>query len=232
MAMAMAALLAAAPPSAQPQSPYAPPPQNQLSLMASASVDATMDVLSVTFATTRDAADAAGVQAQLKQLLDAALSEARKAARPGQVEVQTGNFSLYPRYGQNGVITGWQGRAELVVEGRDIGAIAQLTARIQTLAIARVAYSLSREAREKIEADVSAQAIKRFRERAQTHAQQFGFGAYQIREVTVGTGGDAPPVPVMRARAAGASAAEAALPVEAGKTTVTATVSGSVQMLK
>ena len=47
--------------------------------------------------TTREGQDAATVQSQLKQALDAALAEARKAARPGQVEVQTGNFSLYPR---------------------------------------------------------------------------------------------------------------------------------------
>ena len=42
------------------------------------------------------------VQAQLKQALDAALAEAKKAARPGQVDVQTGNFSLFPRYTQQG----------------------------------------------------------------------------------------------------------------------------------
>ncbi len=89
------------------------------------------------------------MQSQLKQALDAALAEARKAARPGQVEVQTGNFSLYPRYaGQGQRINGWQGTAELVVEGRDMPAIGQLTGRITTMTIARVGYGLSRERRE------------------------------------------------------------------------------------
>lgn len=218
---------------AQPPVPPLPPLQNVLSLSASASAEATMDVLSATLATSRDGADAAVVQGQLKQALDAALAEARLAARPGQLEVQTGDFALYPRYGPKGAIEGWQGRAELRVEGRDSAAIAALAGRIQTLAIAQVAHRLSREAREKLEAEVSAQAIARFRERAQAHAQQFGFGSFQIREVQVATGRDGGPVPVMRARpAAAAAAAEEPLPVEAGKATVTATVSGSVQMLK
>jgi predicted secreted protein len=211
----------------------APVPQNLLTLSASASAEITMDLLSVTLSTTREAPDASTVQSQLKQALDAALAEARRVARPGQLDVQTGNFSLYPRYSAKGGITGWQGRAELLIEGRDTQAIAQLTGRIQTLTIGRVAYGLSREARERVESDVTAQAITRFRERALAHTQQFGFTAYTLREVQVGTQ-DAPvfaSAPPMRMRAA-AVAADEALPVEAGKATVTSTVSGSVQMSK
>ena len=120
-----------------------------------------------------------------------------------------------------------------MVEGRDTQAIAQLTGRIQTLSIARVGFSLSREAREKVEADVAAQAIAQFRVRAEAVARQFGFGGYTLREVTVSSnesrGG---PVPMMRAQASMAMAAEEPLPVEAGKATVTANVSGSVQLKK
>ncbi|HWK82198.1 MAG TPA: SIMPL domain-containing protein, partial [Caldimonas sp.] len=113
-----------------------PPPQGVLGLAASASVEVTKDLLSVTFSTTREGADANLVQAQLKQALDAALAEARKAARPGQIDVQTGNFSLYPRYAAKGGISGWQGSAELVVEGRDMAGIGQLSGHIATMTIA------------------------------------------------------------------------------------------------
>jgi predicted secreted protein len=126
------------------------------------------------------------VQSQLKQALDAALAEARKAARPGQLEVQTGNFSLYPRYAAKGGINGWQGSAELVVEGKDMPAIGQLTGRIGTMTIARVGYGLSRELREKVEGEVTAQAIARFRARAADYAKQFGYAGYLMREVSVG----------------------------------------------
>lgn len=209
------------------------PPLNVLSLSASASTEVTMDLLSVTLSTTREGPDAGTVQSQLKQALDAALAEARRVAKPGQLDVQTGNFSLYPRYAAKGGITGWQGRAELLLEGRDTQAIAQLTGRIQTLTIGRVGYGLSREARERVEAEVTAQAITRFRERALAHAQQFGFAGYTLREVQVGSQ-DAPmfaAAPQMRMKSA-AVASDEALPVEAGKATVTSTVSGSVQMTR
>lgn len=91
------------------------PPQGVVSLTSSASIEVIKDLLTVTLTTTRDGQDAAAVQSQLKQALDAALAEARKVVRPGQLDLQTGNFALYPRYSNKGGVSGWQGSAELVV---------------------------------------------------------------------------------------------------------------------
>lgn len=209
-----------------------PPPQNVISLSATATVDVPQDWLTVVFSTTREGADAGVVQGQLKQLLDAALNEARKAAKPGQVEVRTGGFSLQPRYASKGGIAAWQGSTELIVEGRDTQAIAQLTSRVPGLTISRVGFSLSREARQKVEGDVTAQAIEQFRTRAMTVSRQFGFTGYTVREVNVGTDSPGGQMPMMRMQATRAMADEVALPTEAGKASVNATVSGSVQMLK
>lgn len=216
-----------------------PVPAGVLNLTTTATVEVTKDVLNVVFSTTREGSDAQAVQSGLKQALDAALAEARKVAKPGQVEVQTGNFSLYPRYAQPGpkggqpVISGWQGSAELIVRGKDAAAIAQLTGRVQTMTIARVGYTLSREAREKVEADAVAQAIARWRAKAQQMSQQFGYAGYTVREVNVSTnepGGG--PVPVMAMARAKAMDAAESLPTEAGKGEVTATVSGAAQMTR
>jgi predicted secreted protein len=207
------------------------PPSGVVNITSSATADVTKDLLSVTFSTTRDGADANVVQSSLKQALDAALVEARRAARPTQLEVHTGNFSLYPRYANKGMPAGWQGSAEMIVEGRDMAAISQLAGRISTLTIARVAYGLSRELREQSEGDVAAQAIARYRAKAADYAKQFGYAGYTIREISV-IASDAPPnrpVPMMRAAVASAPADEA-LPAEAGKASVAVTVSGSVQM--
>ena len=208
-----------------------PPPQGVLSLTASASVEVTKDVLSVTFSTTKDGPDANAVQAQLKQALDAALAEAKKAARPGQVEVQTGAFSLFPRYTNKGGINGWQGTAEIVVDGRDMAAIGQLSGRITTMTVARVSYRLSREATQKVEGEVVAEAIGRYRAKAAEYAKQFGYAGYSIREVNVTTTEPGQgPTPMYRAQAAAMSSPAEALSVEPGKAQVNANVSGSVQM--
>jgi predicted secreted protein len=211
-------------------------PQNVVSLSAEASREVLQDRLSITLSVSREGTEAAAVQTQLRQALDSALAEARKAQRPnGVLDVRTGAFSLSPRYtakptaGNN--ISGWQGRAELVIEGSDIAAISQLAGRLSMLTVARVAFGLSREAREKTEADVAAQAIGHFKARAEAYAKHFGFGGYSLREVAV-NGGEmgGSPQPVFRAQSMSAKSGEESQPVEAGKTTVSVTVAGSIQL--
>ena len=193
-----------------------------------------MDMLAITFSSTREGVDAGAVQSQLKQALDAALSEARKVARPGQLDVRTGQFSLYPRYASKGQISGWQGSVQLLVEGQDMPGISQLAGRISTLSIAQVQHGLSRERREQAEAETTAVAIARFRDRATAHARLFGFTGYTLREVHVtaeGLSGVQPPMAKLM-RLAASPPPEEALPVETGKTTVSATVNGSVVMIR
>jgi predicted secreted protein len=212
-----------------------PPPDGVLGISASASVEVQKDVLAITFTATREGIDANTVQAELKQALDVALAEAKKAARPGQLDVHTGNFSLTPRYAPptssgRSTISGWQGTAELVVDGRDTAAIAQLAGRITTMTISRVGYRLSREASQRVEADVVAEAIAAFRAKAASYARLFGYGGYGVREVTVTTSEPQPGPQSMMLMKAAPAAAAAALPVEAGKEVVTANVNGTIQM--
>jgi predicted secreted protein len=207
------------------------PPQNVAQLSASGSVEAPQDLLLVSLTTTREAADAATVQTQLKTALDAAMTEARKAVLPGQMDMRTGAFSLYPRYGRDGKITTWQGSAELVLEGRDFARISATSGKIQTLTVNQATFSLSREQRARLEGEAQAVAIERFKAKASEIARGFGFTGYTLREITV-TANDQGyvPRPRMMAMEAKASASDAPLPVEAGRSTVLVTVSGSVQM--
>lgn len=207
-----------------------PPPQNVLQLSASGSVEVQQDLLSLSLTTSRDGSDASVVQAQLKTALDAALAEAKKAAQPGQLDVRTGNFGLHPRYSQGGKISGWQGTAELVLEGRDFARITQTAGKIQTMTLGQVSFGLSREQRAKVEGEAQAIAIERFKGKAGELARGFGFSGYSLREVAVNAN-DQGFVPRQRMMAMEKSAqADMAVPVEAGKSTVMVTVSGSVQL--
>lgn len=228
-AMAAATLVLSAPWVAAAES--APQPQGVVGLAASATAEVTRDLLNVTLTTTRDGTDAAAVQSGLKQALDAALAEAKKVAKPGQIDVQTGNFSLFPRYSNKGVITGWQGTAELQVEGRDIPGIARLTGRITTMTIGRVGADLSREQRQKVESELTAKAIAAYQAKAAEYAKLFGYGGYVIREVSVGA--NEPVQYAMAPRMAAKTAmADEALPVELGKGNVTVSVNGTVQLTR
>lgn len=207
------------------------PVQNVVSLSASGAVEVTQDLLAITLNATRDGADAAVVQSQLKTVLDAALAEARKAAQPGQMDVRTGNFSLFPRYDKANKISGWQGTAELVLEGRDFPRIAATGGKIPNMTIANIGFGLSREQRAKVEGEAQTKAIEQFKAQATEIARNFGFSAFTFREVAVNSHDNQEVRPRMMAMAKGASmSSDAAIPVEAGKSTVVVNVSGSVQM--
>lgn len=208
-----------------------PPPQNVLQLQASGTVEVQQDLLQMNLTTTREGSDPALVQSQLKSALDAALAEARKSAQPGQLDVRTGNFALYPRHNRDGRISGWQGTAELVLEGRDFTRITQAAGRITSMTLGGVSFGLSREQRAKVEGDAQAQAIERFKAKAAELARGFGFGGYTLREVSVNAS-EPGFMPRMRmaAQEAKVASADAAVSVEPGKSAVTVTVSGSVQL--
>lgn len=212
------------------QTVMAPPLQNVAQLSATGSVEVQQDLLSVTMSTTRDGTDASVVQTQLKTALDTALAEAKKAVQPGLMDVRTGNFSLYPRYGKDGKINGWQGSTELVLEGRDFPRITSTAGKIQTLTLGNVGFALSREQRARVEGEAQALAIERFKAKAGDIAKSFGFGGYSLREVSLNTNDQGPIRPRMMAMEAKSAMADAPISVEAGKSTVLVNVSGSVQM--
>lgn len=210
------------------------PPAHQLAFSTSASLEVTRDVLTVSLQVLRDGNDAATVQSALKQVLDAALNEARKFADPAGMAVRTEGFNLSPRYGRDGKPNGWTGTAGLVLEGKDIARVATAAGKLTGMTIVGTGYSLSRELRERNEAELTAQAIKKFRTRADEMARQFGYSGYQLREVSVQSGdtelGGHAPMAMARATAVQADAAP--LPTEAGKGLLSATVQGSVTLTR
>jgi len=233
LALAAACILVAALPTrAAAQGPVVQKdPEGVISLNSSATVQVPNDWISVQFTTTKEGADAAAVQAALKESLGAALGQARQVAKPdGHVEVQGGGFSLQPRLNAKGLVNGWTGTTSLWVQGRDMGTIAELAGRVQSMTVGNLDYSVSREAREKVEGEVAAQAIARFRAKAADYAKAFGYATFVVRDANVNVDNGQPTPRPFRMKAAMASSAGDALPVEAGSGSVTANVNGSVQL--
>jgi uncharacterized protein YggE len=83
-----------------------------------------------------------------------------------------------------------------------------------------------------VETEAQSLAIERFKTKAAELAKGFGFGGYTLREVAVNANdqGFIPRPRMMGMEAKAAMAQDAAVPVEAGKTSVIVTVSGSVQL--
>lgn len=207
-------------------------PQQVVNLSASAWQQANQDWLRVVVRSTQEGAEPVGVQKQLKSALDEALTRLRPQAQSRQLEVHSGAFAVQPRYNDKGKIVGWQGQADLVIEGRDFARIGQAAAQVPRMVVESAQFSLSREGRQQLEAEVQSQAVQGFRQKAQQLAKDFGFNGYTLRQVTVGTvDRPAPGLPmVATARAAMAESVPSPIPLEGGKDEVRITVSGSIQL--
>jgi predicted secreted protein len=202
-------------------------------IAASGFTEVQQDWLTMRLSTTETGPDALTVQNQLKAALETALRVARAQAQPGLLEVRTGQFSLYPRYNSSGNVNGWQGSTELLLEGRDIARITETAGKISTLTLGGVSFSLSRQAQQQLESEVQTQAIERFKARAAEVTKAFGFAGYTLREVSISSadqGMEMPQRPRMMAMEAKAAMSDMAVPVEAGKSMVNVTVSGSIQL--
>ena len=204
---------------------------NVVNLSASGFLEVPQDWLTVRMSASREGDDPATVQSQLRGALDRAMAVARSAVAPGQqLQARNGAFGVYPRYDKNGRISSWQGNAELVLEGRDFGRISSTAGKIQTLTIAAMDFSLSRETQQKLESDAQALAIDRFKSRAKEVARGFGFSDFQVREISISSadeGGDRP----MRAMAMESKSfvsGSQGVAVQPGMSRVSVSVSGTV----
>ena len=123
-------------------------PTNVVQLAAQGVVEVKQDWMTATLSTTKDGRDAATVQAQLQKAVEAAMTTC-VPMRAGQMEVSTGSFSISPRYGNNSKLEGWQGQADIVLQGRDFVRITQAAAKVQGMTLSGTSFGLSREARER-----------------------------------------------------------------------------------
>ena len=205
--------------------------QNIAHLSANGWVEVPQDILTISMTTSRDGLDAATVQTQLKQALDSALAQARRFSETSLMDVRTGNFSLYPRFGKDGKTNSWQGSTELVLEGRDFLRITSTAGKIQSLTVGQVSFSLSREGRSKVEAEAQAVAIDRFKVKALEISKGFGFSYFSLQDITVDSNDQGrSPQPRMLSVQVKTMTSESPLPVEVGKNTVSVTVSGTIKM--
>jgi len=147
-------------------------PHQVLHLSTSAQTEVTQDWLVMTMSVQREGLQAPAVQKQLNGVLSSALAVATPLAKPGALDVSTGEMNVSPRYGRDGKMNGWVGSAQLILQGRDAVQIATLAARLQDFTVAHMDWRLSPEQKTAAEARIQAEAVSRFQNKAQSLTQQ------------------------------------------------------------
>lgn len=212
----------------------ATPQKNVVTLSASVTKDVVQDMITVTFSTIEIGKDPESIKIALNTRLAEALTLARARVVEDELEVSTGRFSINPTYGKKSEITGYQGTATMIVSGTDTAAISQLAGEIDSMRVENTEFGISRKLRESLEGELGHEAIIAFSNRAYDYAQSFDFKNYTLinAQVNVSSGAHRGARAYSMAMTVGAASAEAGggMFVEPGKDTVSASVSGTIQL--
>lgn len=199
-----------------------------IELSAEASRPAANDLIQARVYAEANAGNPAEVARQVNRDISEALQTIK--AKNG-VSVKSGNQHTYPVYGNNRRIESWRMRAELLLESKDSAAIAELLARLQQmkLALANVSQMPAPATRQAVEAEVTRDAIHAFQARATVIAETLG-KSYRIKRLSIQQSGIAPPMPMLRAAKMEIAADLAPIPLEAGESQVSSTISGEIEL--
>lgn len=196
-------------------------------LSAEASRPALNDLSRATVSAEDAGATPGPLAAQVNRQIDAALKTAK--AYP-TIKIQSGGTSTYPVYGKAGKIDSWRMRSELALESKDFPALSELLGKLQaTLAVSNLMLQPATDTRKKAEDEATIDALGAFNARAKVIADSMG-RPYHIKQLSVNVGGHFPQ-PMFRAQGQPmAMAAAAPMPVEAGDSQVSVTVTGQIEV--
>lgn len=164
--------------------------------------------------------------------VNALIAEAVATAKTyPKIRVQTAGTHTYPVYAKGGGrIEAWRMRSDITLETADTAALSELLGKLQaSLGVSGITLAPSPETRRKAENEALLDAIAAFKARAKLAADALG-KPYRIKQMSLGGQSYRPPSPLMRAAPMAAMEAAAPMPVEAGESQVSATVSGQIEL--
>ena len=129
---------------------------------------------------------------------------------------------------------GWQEQATITVKSQDFEALNKLIAQVQANAnVQDLQYTVSDSKRKSFETELTEQAVKRFRERAQMITRAMGGSGYRIVNMDIGSTGGSRPMGGQaydRMKLAAASADAPVPEAMPGNEDINLNISGSIQV--
>ena len=175
-------------------------------------------------------AEASGNAAgELAKKVNAQVSEGLQTAKAYRsIKSRSGSISTHPTYAKGGRIESWRMRSEIILESTDITAMSELLGKLQTnLGVGQLLLLPADETRRRAEDEATLAAIADFRERAARVAAALGKG-WKIKHLSL----NAPPRQPLptRLRAAPMMAEAAPMPIDAGESEVSVSISGQIEL--
>jgi predicted secreted protein len=203
----------------------------QLTLSGRAQQELDNDQVTARLYVQENRSNAAQLADSLNRSLKRGLTDAKQLKG---VEISGGQVRTWPQYDRNGRISGWQGRGELTIRGKQSTEFAEMVGRLQNyMQVEDIQFSLSDATRHTAEAQLIGAAIRDLQARAAEVAKSLAKPHLTIRELNLNDQPNPswPPRPVMMKAAAAPMAGEVTPPSwETGKSTISVEISGKVEL--
>ncbi|HKK16372.1 MAG TPA: SIMPL domain-containing protein [Gammaproteobacteria bacterium] len=146
------------------------------------------------------------------------------------VDSKTGNYQTYPVYNKQ-TITGWRSSQQVELKSMNMDGLTELAGKLQErLQIKQMVFSPTDDTRKQYENALIEEAMEAFKERIAIVGKHMEQNNHRIVTININTGGSQPPVMFGRAAMKTMAMESAVSPaVEAGMSSITVTVNGSVQ---
>jgi len=177
-------------------------PRTTLELGESAQREVEQDTLIATLAARAEADSARAAQAKVNDVMSRAIETAR--ATP-DVRVATGGYRVHREHDREGAPRAWIALQELRLTGQEPARLLELAGELQDrgLLLRGLSYTLGADAREAIRDELTLEAIRALRRRAEAIAETLAMRIETIGTLRVGGADQPPPVrPMFEARAA------------------------------
>jgi predicted secreted protein len=205
------------------------PPMRRVEFNVQSSREVANDWVRASVGVTDEDEDAAKLADRVNQAMAWALERARASAG---IKVRSGGYSTFPVSDpESGERRVWRASQELLLEGPDPRAMSELLGVLQSrVQLRSIDFTLSPAQRRKVEDELIDEALAAFLARAARVQQQLGARGYEIVQLSIGSSGGAPPVPMMRAEMAMSSAKVASPAFEGGTSELVVHVNGSIEL--
>ena len=204
------------------------PRYNQIHYQVERSRPVDNDRMHATLNVSAEDGNAARLADQINRSMDWALKTAKAYSK---VQSRTASYQTHPVYDKD-KIQRWRATQELLLEGADFAQLGELIGKLQErLQVAGLTFSVSPERRATVEDELITKALDAFKQRAELVRKQLGAKSYRIVTVSINQDGAVPiPRPMLRAKSTLGTTSVTAPAVEAGTSTLSVIVSGSIEL--
>lgn len=204
----------------------APLTYDRINLSVSAGESVENDILKAVLFAQQEGNDAARLAREVNRNISRAVEQAKGVTG---VKVQTLDYSTSPIYRKQS-ITGWRVRQSIRLESRDAASLSKLIGSLQEhLGVSNITYALSPEGRKAIEDKLIANAISRFKQRAELISNEMEQSGYRMVQMNINSDRITPRPVQMRAMTMEMKGAPSPT-LEAGSQRVVVNINGTIEL--